>query len=63
MDHDDLILDNSITQELVDFLEDAVKYEVDLIVPARAVTDYSNTMASIENVPYEGVYNGGNEKC
>ena len=63
LDHDDLILDNSITQELVDFLEDAVKYEFDLIVPARVVTDYSNTMASIENVPYEGVYNGGNEKC
>lgn len=63
LDHDDLILDNSITQELVDFLEDTVKYEVDLIVPARVVTDYDNTMASVENVPYEGVYDGGNEKC
>jgi len=61
LDHDDMIIENFLTQELVDFLCVCEENNIDLIFPARLIVDYECKQAYKQLVPMDTVLCGGFE--
>lgn len=61
LDHDDMIIDNFLTQELVDFLCECENNDIDLIIPARIVVDYEAKRARKDLAPMDMIIKGGCE--
>lgn len=60
LDHDDLILENFLTEDLMRFLCACEDKEIDLIAPARLCVDYNISKARKDAVYCDGVVKGGN---